>query len=84
MRKEHKERLSLDRPSTYQIEVPRLVAVNRAGWAAEMAITVEDQGDPITSLTDHLDQAALNGLLRRLYSTGLPLISAVWLEAGFS
>jgi len=32
-------------------------------------------GPPITTLTGILDQAALQGLLRRLYALGLPLIS---------
>jgi hypothetical protein len=30
---------------------------------------------PVTTLTGAVDQAALHGLLRRLYSLGLPLIS---------
>jgi hypothetical protein len=44
-----------------------------------MTITVEREGDgpPITTLTGTVDQAALQGLLRRLYSLGLPLISAI-------
>ena len=36
------------------------------------------EGQPVTTLTSALDQAALHGLLRRLYSLGLPLISVVW------
>jgi hypothetical protein len=42
-----------------------------------MTIAVESEGDgpPATTLTGALDQAALQGLLRRLYSLGLPLIS---------
>jgi len=35
---------------------------------------------PITTLTGSLDQAALLGLLRCLYSLGLPLISVNCLE----
>lgn len=37
---------------------------------------------PITILTGDLDQAALHGLLRCLYSIGLPLISVLWIERG--
>jgi hypothetical protein len=33
-------------------------------------------------LTGTIDQAALQGLLRRLYSLGLPLISANCVECG--
>jgi len=47
-----------------------------------MTITVESEGDdpPITTLTGTVDQAALQGLLRRLYSLGLPLISVNYVE----
>jgi hypothetical protein len=47
-----------------------------------MTVTVESEGDgsPITILTGTFDQAALQGLLRRLYSVGLPLISVNCLE----
>ena len=46
-----------------------------------MTITTDSESDgegnshPVTTLTGRLDQAALQGLLRRLYSLGLPLIS---------
>ena len=48
-------------------------------WAGGMTITVasEGEGSPVTTLTGTVDQAALQGLLRRLYSLGLPLISAI-------
>ena len=52
-------------------------------WAGGMTITVESEGDgpPVTTLTGIVvDQAALQGLLRRLYSLGLPLISVNWLD----
>jgi hypothetical protein len=49
-----------------------------------MTIAVESEGDglPVTTLTGTLDQAALQGLLRRLYSLGLPLISVNCVEGG--
>lgn len=42
-------------------------------------LTIDSDADglPITTLTGTFDQAALHGLLRRLYSLGLPLISVV-------
>ena len=51
-------------------------AVGQLG-PGEMAIVVESSADgrPVTTLTGTLDQAALQGLLHRLYSLGLPLIS---------
>jgi hypothetical protein len=33
-----------------------------------------------TSLTGFLDQAALIGLLRQLFSLGLPILSVEWME----
>jgi hypothetical protein len=47
-----------------------------------MTITVECEGEdpPVTILTGKLDQAALHGLLRRLYSLELPLISVNCIE----
>ena len=70
-------KLSLDRLATYEIKVPGKISSNWSDWVGQMTITVECEGDgpPIAVLTGALDQAALHGLLRRLYSLGLPLIS---------
>ena len=75
---EAEKRLSLDRPATYQIRVPGHLDESWSDWAGEMTITVESESDgpPVTTLTGVVaDQAALQGLLRQLYSLGLPLIS---------
>ena len=66
-----------DRPATYQIKVPGELDASWSEWAGLMTIVVESEGDgpPITTLTGTVDQAALQGLLRRLFSLGLPLIS---------
>ena len=82
MMKEDKLRLTLDRPATYQIKVPGEIGESWSDWVEGMTITVESEGDgpPITTLTGALDQAALQGLLRRLYSLGLPLISVNCVE----
>jgi hypothetical protein len=79
---EHK--LTLDRPVTYQIRVPGYLDKSWSDWAGGMAITFEseDDGPPVTALTGAVDQAALHGLLRRLYSLGLPLISVNCVECG--
>jgi len=79
-----KRKLTLDRPATYQIKVPGHIGESWSDWAGGMTITVESEGDgpPVTTLTGTVDQAALQGLLRRLYSLGLPLISAIWVEGG--
>jgi hypothetical protein len=80
--KEFKQKPSLDRPVTYQIKVPGELDESWSDWAGGMTITVESEGDgpPVTTLTGTMDQAALQGLLRRLYSLGLPLISVNSIE----
>ena len=77
-----KPQLTLDQPVTYQIKVPGELDENWPDWAGEMEVMVEsdDDGSSVTTLTGVLDQAALQGLLRRLYSLGLPLISVICLE----
>ena len=84
MMKKVRQKLSLDRPVTYQIKVPGHIGESWSDWAGGMTIRVESEGDgpPVTTLTGALDQAALQGLLRRLYSLGLPLISVHWVEGG--
>jgi hypothetical protein len=75
-----KRKLTLDRPATYQIKVPGHLGESWSDWVGNMTITVESEGKglPVTTLTGTLDQAALQSLLRRLYSLGLPLISVNW------
>lgn len=82
MMKKNKQQLTLDRPATYQIKVPGHLDKDWAEWGGRMSLMVEtdDDGVPITTLTGVIDQAALQGLLRRLYSLGLPLISVICIE----
>jgi hypothetical protein len=85
MMKNAKQKLTLDRPATYQIKVPGELDESWSDWVEGMTITVESEGDgpPITTLTGSLDQAALQSLLRRLYSLGLPLISVNWVACNY-
>ena len=79
-----KQKLTLDQPATYQIKVPGHLDESWSEWAGGMTITVAsgDDGPPVTTLTGTVaDQAALQGLLRRLYSLGLPLLSVNWVDA---
>ena len=46
----------------------------------EVNVEIANKRAPITILTGILDQAALIGLLRRIYSLGLPLISVNCVE----
>jgi len=84
MMKNNKRKLTLDRPATYQIKVAGHLDKSWSDWNGGMTVTVESNGDglPVTTLTGTVDQAALQGLLRRLYSLGLPLISVTCLDVG--
>ena len=78
---ENKQKLTLYRPATYEIKVPGEVSQNWSDWVEGITIAVERKADGsyVTTLTGALDQAALVGLLRRLYSLGLPLISVTYM-----
>lgn len=82
MRKAGKPKLTLDRPAIYQTKVSGELNHTWSDWAGEMTIAVESdsEGLLVTTLTGTLDQAALQRLLRRLYSFGLPLISVIYIE----
>ena len=78
--KKAKRKLALDQPATYEIQVPGVLDPSWSDWAGGMTITVESGRDepPVTTLTGTIsDQAALQGLLHRLYALGLPLISVI-------
>ena len=82
MIKKRTQKLTLYEPATYQIKVPGHIAESWTDWVEGMKITVNSEADglPLTTLTGILDQAGLQGLLRRLYSVGLPLISVNWVD----
>ena len=77
-----KQKPTLDRPATYQVQVPGELDESWSDWVAGMTIAVESEGEgpQVTTLTGTMDQAALHGVLRRLYSVGLPLISVNRIE----
>jgi hypothetical protein len=76
------KKLTMDRPTIYQIRVPGVLNKDCYDWSMTMEVNVEiaNKRAPITILTGILDQAALIGLLRRIYSLGLPLISVNCVE----
>ena len=79
---EIKQKLTLDCAATYRIKVPGHLDESWTEWNDRMTVTVEneDNDSPVTILTGTVDQAALQGLLRQLYSLGLPLISVAWVR----
>jgi hypothetical protein len=80
--KEVKQKLTLYRPATYQIKVPGRLDESWKEWDERMTVTIESEENhpPVTTLTGTVDQAALLGLLRRLYALGLPLLSVHCVE----
>ena len=82
MTEKNKQKLTLDLPVTYEIKVPGRFDESWSDWAEMLTFKIESDGNdlPVTTLTGTFDQAALHGLLRRLYSVGLPLISVILVE----
>lgn len=74
--------LTLDRPARYQIIVPGIIAEK---WFLdypldELSSAAGQDGKPWTVITTTVDQAALHGLLRYLYTLRLPLIAVRWID----
>ena len=75
--------LSLDRPARYEIIVPGIVDQK---WFQDYRLdaysTASDPiGKPRTTVILSVDQAALQGLLRYLYTLRLPLVSVNWIDS---
>ncbi len=71
------QKLTLDCQASYQIEVQGYLDERRSEWFDGMVIAPQAsaEGASITRLTGTVvDQAALHGLLRKLYDLGLPLL----------
>ena len=67
-----------DCPVIYQITVQGYLDKSRADWFDGMDIEpqVDADGSSVTTLTGKVvDQAALHGLLRKLYDLGMSLLS---------
>jgi hypothetical protein len=77
------QKLNLDCPATYQIEVQGYLAEHWSEWFDRMTIVTHTSPERanITRLTGTvIDQAALHGVLRKLYDLGMPLISVNYIE----
>lgn len=79
---EANQKLSLDQPGVYEIQVPGRLDASWEEWFEGMEITVKSgDGPTVTTLTGTVtDEAALQGLLDRLFSLGLRLLSVVRLQ----
>jgi len=68
-----------DEAATYEIRLKGQLTDRWAGWFGEVAIGLEE--DDTTRLTcPEIDQAALHGLIKKVRSLGLPLLSVNRIE----
>ena len=73
-----RERLAMDSPLSYEIVVQGYLEAHWSDWfdGATILPRVDSDGISITRLIALvIDQAALHGLLLKLYDLGLPLLS---------
>lgn len=64
----------MDKPTFYEIRVKGHLETTWADWFADLAITNQTDGEAVLSGRIQ-DQAALQGVLNRISSLGLTLIS---------
>lgn len=80
---ETREHLPQDEPAVYQIQVDGRIDENLLDWFEEMTLSTEmgADGKPVTMLVGPVaDQAALHGLLSRIYTLGFLVISVARVE----
>jgi hypothetical protein len=82
MKNRNKPKISLDQRATYQITVQGRLNDEWSDWIEDLSIETgnDDTGNAITILTGRFDQASLQGLLRRFYSLGIPLVSVTSMD----
>lgn len=69
------QKLTLDDPVWYEIAVAGQVEEDWSDWVAAKIVATTQSGLPVSTISGTFDQAALHGMLERLYSLGFPLIS---------
>ena len=80
-----KSELKRDQPAIYQIRVQGWIGSERSDWFHGFALTTEEEPDSpiVTTLCGPVaDQAALVGLLQKLYTLGFPILLASCVETG--
>jgi hypothetical protein len=82
MSDKNKQKLTLDRPAKYQIQVPGELDLDWFDGANDVTISISlnEAGLPVSTMIGVFDQAALQGFLRRLYARGISLISVMCLD----
>ena len=70
-----------DRRTAYQIKVQGKLDEHWTDWFSGMAIVVEGENPHVTTLNGPVDQAALRGILNRIWDLNLTLISVGPIQA---
>ena len=70
-----------DAPALYKIRLKGHLADRWAAWFGEVNINLEDDGTTLLTCPV-VDQAALYGLLKKVRSLGMPLLSVNRVESG--
>ncbi len=70
------QRIALDEPAVYLLQVQGVISEHWLGYFDDMKVSVEGKdGWAITTLVGRIvDQAALQGLLQKMYTLGLVLL----------
>ena len=70
------QRIALDELAVYQIQVQGMISQHWLSYFDEMDISIEgEDGTAITTLVGQIvDQAALQGMLQKIYTLGLVLL----------
>jgi hypothetical protein len=63
--------------TVYQIKVQGQLDERWSDWFDGLAVTIESENPPVTTLTGPADQSALRGMLNRIWDLNLILISVV-------
>ena len=70
-----------DEREAYRIRVQGKLDDRWSEWFSGSTITVESESPPVTVLAGVIDQAALRGVLNKIWDLNLSLISVVPIEA---
>jgi hypothetical protein len=78
------EKRKADESAVYQIKVEGTLDERWSDWFSGLAVVAVDAGEgaPATTLTGLMDQAALRGILNKVWDLNLTLVSVVPIEGG--
>ena len=76
-------RRKADESAVYQIKVEGTLDERWSDWFSGLAVVAGGEKDPpVTTLTGLMDQAALRGILNKVWDLNLTLVSVVPIEGG--